>query len=47
MDLYGDPFFMQYTKGKSLVMIVNSCTEALKYDVGMKAVGYENPTYTD
>ena len=31
-EIYGDPWSLVNAEGKSFVMIINSCTEAQKYD---------------
>ena len=31
-SIYGDPWSLIHTNGRSLVMIINSCTVAQKYD---------------
>ena len=36
LELYGDPLFMQFSDGKSLVMIVNSCSVAKRNDSSIK-----------
>ena len=34
-ELYGDPLFMPFQRGKSFFMIVNSCSVAKQYDQEM------------
>ena len=46
-QLFGDPLYLKNANGKALVVIVNSCTEAIKNDQDMLDLGLVNVTYTD
>ena len=47
LKLYGDPKFMPFNEGQSLVMIVNSCPIAKIADFKMRLDGYDQVTYTN
>ena len=45
LELYGDPFFMSTRRGRSLIMIVNSCSVAKQIDQEMIDRGLTDVTY--